>query len=100
VDLSLVPANICLEIVQSCSAGTPAFGVMLPDQTEGVGCLGPEHFAKPGKDFGTTTSANPQSPNTEQVSADKMDTATPWKFTEPMPPKGEKPGGESPAATP
>jgi cytochrome c oxidase cbb3-type subunit 3 len=95
------PANIYLDIVQGRSAGMPAFGAMLPDRTvwELVAYI-QSISQKPGKDFGTTTSANPQSPNTEQVSADKMDTATPWKFTEPMPPKGEKPGGGSPAATP
>lgn len=67
----------------------PAFGAMLPDRTvwELVAYI-QSISEKPGKVFGTTTSANPQSPNTEQVSADKTDTATPWKFTEPMPPNG------------
>jgi cytochrome c oxidase cbb3-type subunit 3 len=95
------PANIYLDIVQGRSAGMPAFGAMLPDRTVWELVAYVQSISqKSGKDFGTTTSAHPQSPDTEQVSADKVDTATPWKFTEPMPPNGEKPGGGSPAATP
>jgi cytochrome c oxidase cbb3-type subunit 3 len=95
------PANIYLDIVQGRSAGMPAFGAMLPDRTVWELVAYVQSISqKPGKNFGTTTSANPQSPDIEQVSADKIDTATPWKFTEPMPPHGEKPGGGSPAAIP
>ena len=45
---------------------------------------------KPGPTFGKTTSVVPQSPDTQQVPAGKMQTATPWKFTEPMPKQGKK----------
>jgi hypothetical protein len=48
---------------------------------------------KPGKEFGTTVSAAPDTPPIEQVPAGQMQTATPWQYTEPMPPNGEKPGG-------
>lgn len=91
------PANIYLSIAQGRSAGMPAFGAMLPDRTiwelvayiQSIG-------EKPGAQFGTTTSLAPQSPDREQVPAEKLDTTTPWQFTEPMPPKGEKPGSELP----
>lgn len=95
------PANIYLDIVQGRSAGMPAFGAMLPDRTVWELVAYVQSISqKPGKTFGATTSANPQSPDYEEVSANKVDSATPWKFTEPMPPDGRKPGGGSPAATP
>jgi cytochrome c oxidase cbb3-type subunit 3 len=85
------PANIYLTIVQGRSAGMPAFGAMLPDRTvwelvayiQSIG-------EKPGSTFGTTTSVD--IPQTEQVAAGQVQTATPWDTTEPMPPNGEKPG--------
>jgi cytochrome c oxidase cbb3-type subunit 3 len=88
------PANIYLDIVQGRQAGMPAFGAMLPDRTvwELVAYI-QSISEKPGAAFGTTTSADPQSPSIEQVPAGRMQTATPWKFTEPMPKNGEKPGG-------
>jgi cytochrome c oxidase cbb3-type subunit 3 len=88
------PANIYLDIVQGRSAGMPAFGAMLPDRTvwELVAYI-QSISEKPGKDFGTTTSATPDTPPIEQVPAGQMQTATPWQYTEPMPPNGEKPGG-------
>jgi hypothetical protein len=66
---------------------------MLPDRTvwELVSYI-KSISQKPGPTFGTTTSLVPQSPNVEQVSQNRMMTATPWKFTEPMPPNGEQPG--------
>jgi hypothetical protein len=48
---------------------------------------------KPAPTFGATTSVDPQVPSTEQVPAGKMQTTTPWKCTEPMPPNGGKSGG-------
>jgi cytochrome c oxidase cbb3-type subunit 3 len=94
-------ANIYLDIAQGRSAGMPAFGAMLPDRTiwelvayiQSIG-------HKPPATFGSTTSASPQMPDTEQISAGKIDTTTPWKFTEPMPPHGEKSGGGPPNANP
>lgn len=87
-------ANIYLSIVQGRGAGMPAFGAMLPDRTvwelaayiQSIG-------EKPPATFGATTSRNPPSPDAEQVPAEKMNTTTPWRFTEPLPPNGEKPGG-------
>jgi cytochrome c oxidase cbb3-type subunit 3 len=88
------PANIYLDIVQGRQAGMPAFGAMLPDRTvwELVSYI-QSISKKPGPAFGTTTSADPQMPDTEQVPAGSMQSAAPWKFTEPMPKNGEKPGG-------
>jgi len=88
------PANIYLTIVQGRSAGMPAFGAMLPDRTvwELVAYI-QSISEKPGKDFGKTVSATPETPPKEQVPAGQIQTATPWEYTEPMPPNGEKPGG-------
>jgi len=88
------PANIYLSIVQGRQAGMPAFGAMLPDRTvwELVAYI-QSISQKPGPNFGSTTSLNPQSPVIEQIPAGRMQTATPWQFTEPMPKNGEKPGG-------
>jgi hypothetical protein len=71
----------------------PAFGAMLPDRTvwELVAYI-KSISEKPGPTFGTTTSLQPQSPNIEQVSQNRLTTATPWKFTEPMPQNGQEPG--------
>jgi cytochrome c oxidase cbb3-type subunit III len=88
------PANIYLDIVQGRSAGMPAFGAMLPDRTVWELVAYVQSISeKPGKDFGTTTSATPETPPIEQVPAGQVQTATPWQYTEPMPPNGEKPGG-------
>jgi len=90
------PANIYLSIVQGRSAGMPAFGAMLPDRTvwELVAYI-QSISQKPGPQFGHTTSIAPQAPAVEQVPQNRAVTATPWKFTEPMPPGGEKPGSRS-----
>ncbi len=48
---------------------------------------------KPGKQFGTTVSATPETPPIEQVPAGQMQTATPWQFIKTMPSNGEKPSG-------
>ena len=87
------PANIYLTIVQGRPAGMPAFGAMLPDRTvwELVAYI-QSISQKPGATFGTTTSASPPSPDTEQVPAGQMQTTTPWKYTEPKPPNGARPG--------
>jgi cytochrome c oxidase cbb3-type subunit 3 len=87
------PANIYLSIAQGRSAGMPAFGGMLPDRTiwELVAYI-QSISEKPGATFGTTTSLDPQSPDREQVPAGKLETATPWDYTEPMPPNGEQSG--------
>lgn len=88
------PANIYLDIVQGRSAGMPAFGAMLPDRTvwELVAYI-QSISKKPGRDFGTTVSADPESQPIEQVPAGQVQSVTPWRYTEPMPPDGEKPGG-------
>src|ERR1700742_4135149 len=88
------PANIYLTIVQGRAAGMPAFGAMLPDRTvwELVAYI-KSISQPPGKEFGTTVSAAPETQPIEQVPAGQMQTATPWQYTEPMPPNGEKPGG-------
>lgn len=88
-------ANIYLDIAQGRSKGMPAFGAMLPDRTiwELVAYV-QSISQQPGSVLGTTTSASPQSPDIEQVPAGKLQTATPWKFTEPMPPNGEESGSD------
>jgi cytochrome c oxidase cbb3-type subunit 3 len=95
------PANIYLDIAQGRSKGMPAFGAMLPDRTiwELVAYV-QSISQKPGPVLGATTSASPQSPDIEQVPAGKLQTATPWKFTEPMPPNGEKSGSDPGKYTP
>jgi len=89
------PANIYLDIAQGRSKGMPAFGALLPDRTiwELVAYV-QSISQKPGQMLGTTTSADPQSPEVEQVPAGKLQTATPWKFTERMPPNGEESGSD------
>jgi cytochrome c oxidase cbb3-type subunit 3 len=88
------PGNVYLSIAQGRAAGMPAFGAMLPDRTlwELVAYI-QSISEKPSEKFGTTISANPPSPSTEQVPAGRNQTATPWQFTEPMPKNGERPGG-------
>lgn len=87
------PANIYLTIVQGRSAGMPAFGAMLPDRTVWELVAYIQSIAeKPGPEFGTTTSAEMRP--VEQVPAGQVQTATPWQYTEPMPPNGEKNGKE------
>ena len=85
------PANIYLTIVQGRSKGMPAFGTLLPERTvwELVSYI--QSIAeKPSGSFGKTTSAQPASPDREQVSANRLQTPTPWRYTEPAYP-GEKP---------
>jgi cytochrome c oxidase cbb3-type subunit 3 len=86
------PANIYLTIVQGRPAGMPAWGAMLPDRTvwELVSYI-QSISQKPGTTFGRTTSLVPQSPDTEQVPAGQIQTATPWRYTEPMPKGGARP---------
>jgi cytochrome c oxidase cbb3-type subunit 3 len=88
------PANIYLDIVQGREAGMPAFGAMLPDRTvwELVAYI-QSISKKPEPTFGTTISANPPMPDTEQVPAEINRTTTPWKDMEPIAPNGGKPGG-------
>jgi len=86
------PANIYLTIVQGRSKGMPAWGAMLPDKViwelvSYIQSIG----EKPSGQFGKTTSAQPLSPNIEQVPPEKMQTTHPWNFTEPFS-KGQRPG--------
>src|ERR1700744_3962344 len=75
------PANIYLDIVQGRSAGMPAFGAMLPDRTvwELVAYI-QSISEKPGKDFGTTVSAAPETSPVEQVPAGQVQSPTPWQY--------------------
>jgi cytochrome c oxidase cbb3-type subunit 3 len=85
------PANIYLTIVQGRSKGMPAFGTLLPERTvwELVSYI--QSIAeKPSGQFGKTTSLDPPSPDREQVSANRLQTPTPWRYTEPAY-WGEKP---------
>jgi hypothetical protein len=68
----------------------PPFGAMLPDRTvwELVAYI-QSISEKPTAKFGKTTSLQPQSPSHEQIPAERMQTATPWQFTEPMPPTAQ-----------
>ncbi|HVV26333.1 MAG TPA: cytochrome c [Rhizomicrobium sp.] len=93
------PANIYLSIAQGRSAGMPAFGAMLPDRTiwELVAYI-QSLSDSPDRGFGTTTSATPEPPSIEQVPVGQVQSPTPWKFTETMPPNGEKNGGPVAAA--
>jgi cytochrome c oxidase cbb3-type subunit 3 len=87
-------ANVYLSIAQGRPAGMPAFGAMLPDRTiwELVAYI--QGISKqPGDQFGATTSANPASPETEQVPAGRSQSTTPWQFMEPRPADGARPGG-------
>jgi cytochrome c oxidase cbb3-type subunit 3 len=85
------PANIYLSIVQGRSKGMPAFGTLLPDRTiwELVSYI--QSIAEqPSGAFGQTTSNTPQSPDREQISANRIQTSTPWRYTEPFS-NGQKP---------
>jgi cytochrome c oxidase cbb3-type subunit 3 len=90
------PANIYLSIAQGRSAGMPAFGAMLPDRTiwELVAYI-QNLSSDPDRAFGTTTSATPSPPPIEQVPVNQVRSPTPWRFTETMPPDGEKNGTEA-----
>jgi cytochrome c oxidase cbb3-type subunit 3 len=82
-------ANIYLSIVQGRSAGMPAFGAMLPDRTVWELVAYIQSISEmPNGPFGVTTSLDLHPPAREQIPAGRMHTASPWQFTEPMPPKG------------
>ena len=71
----------------------PAFGAMLPDRTIWELVTYIQNLSSdPDRAFGTTTSANPSPPPIEQVPVNQVQSPTPWRFTEPMPPDGEKNG--------
>lgn len=96
------PANIYLSIAQGRAAGMPAFGAMLPDRTiwELVAYIQSISDA-PAQGFGVTTSTTPQSPAIEQVPVGQIQAPHPWRYTEPMPPNGEKNGvGDEPPNAP
>ena len=87
-------ANVYLSIAQGRPAGMPAFGAMLPDRTiwELVAYI-QGSSARPGDQFGATTSATPAMPSTEQVPAGRSQSTPPWQFMEPRPAAGARPGG-------
>lgn len=86
------PANLYLTIAQGRADGMPAWGAMLPDRViwELVSYI-QSISEKPTGQFGKTTSAQPPSPDVEQVPPEKMQTPHPWDFTEPFS-KGQRPG--------
>jgi cytochrome c oxidase cbb3-type subunit 3 len=87
------PGNIYMTIVQGRSAGMPAFGAMLPDRTVWELVAYIESITeKPGPHFGRTTSLNPPLPDHEQVPSNEVQSTRPWNYTEPIPPRGGKPG--------
>ena len=83
------PANIYLTIVQGRSKGMPAFGTLLPDRViwELVSYI-QSITEKPSGTFGKTISSD--SPDREQVSANRLQTPNPWRYTEPFY-NGQKP---------
>jgi cytochrome c oxidase cbb3-type subunit 3 len=85
------PANIYLSIVQGRAKGMPAFGTLLPERTiwELVSYI-QSITEKPSGQFGKTTSLSPQLPDREQVSANRIQTPSPWGYTEPFY-NGQKP---------
>jgi len=84
-------ANIYLTIVQGRSRGMPAFGTLLPERIVWELVAYVQSIAeKPSGQFGKTTSQEPLSPDRQQVSANRLQTPTPWRYTEPMS-LGEKP---------
>ena len=79
------PANIYLSIYQGRANGMPAWGSTLPSNViwELVSYI--ESISQdPDHHFGKTISRNPQSPDIEQVPAQELQTATPWKHTQPF----------------
>src|ERR1051325_7607725 len=75
------PANLYLTIAQGRAKGMPAWGAMLPDRViwELVSYI-QSISEKPSGKFGKTTSAQPLSPDQEQVPPEKMQTPQPWNF--------------------
>ncbi|MBV8193443.1 MAG: c-type cytochrome [Alphaproteobacteria bacterium] len=86
------PANIFLSIYQGRSNGMPAWGSTLPPNViwELVSYIQSISEDPDRVHFGQTISRQPQSPAIEQVPAQELQTATPWKHTEPIS-NGHKP---------
>jgi cytochrome c oxidase cbb3-type subunit 3 len=80
------PANIYLSIYQGRSNGMPAWGGTLPSNViwELVSYVQSISQDPDSNKFGQTISRQPQSPAIEQVPAQELQTATPWKHTEPI----------------
>ena len=79
------PADIYLSIYQGRSGGMPAWGTVLPPKViwELVSYI--QSISKdPDQHFGDTISLAPRSPAIEQVPAQEIQTATPWKYTQPI----------------
>lgn len=77
------PADIYLDIAQGRPLGMPAWGSLLPSDViwDLVAYIKSISHA-PSHEWGTTIS--PTSPSIEEVPAEFLQTATPWKFTEPF----------------
>ncbi|MFB6452774.1 c-type cytochrome [Bradyrhizobium tunisiense] len=76
------PENIFLSIYQGRPNGMPAWGGVLPDNViwdlvTYIGKLSNE----PNRQWGRTFSANPLSPEVEQVPAEQVSTTDPWSAT-------------------
>lgn len=85
------PANLFLSIYQGRPNGMPAWGQTLPESTiwELVSYI--QSIAhQPNDKLGKTISREPLSPDIQQVPAEYLQTAEPWKFTEPFG-NGQKP---------
>jgi cytochrome c oxidase cbb3-type subunit 3 len=83
--------NIFLTIVQGRGKGMPAFGRLLPD-TVVWDLVAYIHSISqdPDKAFGKVYSVDEFANGIEQVPAEKLQSATPWKMTEPFK-NGQKP---------
>jgi cytochrome c oxidase cbb3-type subunit 3 len=90
------PANIYLSIHQGRSNGMPAWGNALsPNVIWELVSYIQSISQDPDTHFGKTISRQPQSPAIEQVPAQELQTAAPWKYTQPIS-NGRKPPGGKP----
>jgi cytochrome c oxidase cbb3-type subunit 3 len=79
------PGNIYLSIYQGRAKGMPAWGTTLPSNVIWELVSYVQSISQdPDPHFGKTISLNPQSPAIEQVPAQELETATPWKHTQPI----------------
>jgi cytochrome c oxidase cbb3-type subunit 3 len=85
------PENIYLSIYQGRPNGMPAWGGVLPDSViwDLVTYIG-KISNEPSHQWGRTFSANPLSPEVEQVPSEQVSTADPWSATKTFS-SGQKP---------
>jgi len=78
-------ANIYLSIYQGRANGMPAWGTTLPSNVIWELVSYVQSISQdPDTHFGKTISRTPPSPDIEQVPAQELETATPWKHTQPF----------------